>query len=277
MTSITFFDKKTFDNIRNHLTLRSKQGLDLARSPDHEEQTMSALMMLFIEKLLHGKSLQDIVEKDLKEAKLADKFYKNARTDSDFLQRNHLALIHPLFTSLERKIAECMLFIWILQQNLENPDAIEDHAKVRDLIFEIAGQHKVEKGNPLVITALAALYGHEEARKIIKKDAAVVAENVTPLSPSQIEMIYLLLLPEVVSTYSKRVWSEAEKVEDIYYQFLTANPVFNDFVSILEVMAYPMDSTEGWECEYGMGLTTDLFPMIQDDEDAMNTLVGKLT
>jgi len=279
-TNITFFDKKLFDFIRSHLTLRSKQGVDLARSLDTEDQTMSGLLMLFIEKILHGKSLQTIVEKDLNDIRIVDKFYKKAKTDNDFLQRNHLNLIQPLFNSLERRVAECIPFIWILQQNLENPDTIEDHSKVRDLVCEVAAQHKIEKGNPLVITALAALYGHEEARKIVKKDAAVVADNAVPLSNAQIEIICLLLLPEIVSLYSKRVWQEAEEegeVESIHYQFLIANPVFNDFITSLDVAAYPMESTDGWECEYSMGLTTDLFPQIQNDEKEMAALIGKIS
>ncbi|MGL4668296.1 MAG: hypothetical protein ACRCWR_10255 [Saezia sp.] len=283
MTCITFFDKKLFDNIRAHLTLRSKQGLEIARSADNEEQILSGLRMLFIEKLLYGKSSQEIVEKDLAEIKIIEKFYKKAKTDSDFLQKTHLALLQPLFNSLERRVAECMLFIWILQQNLENPDAIEDRAKVRDLIFEVAAQHKVEKGNPLIITALAALYGHEQAMKIVKKDAVVIKDNVVSLSNTQIEMICLLLLPEVVSAYSKRFWKEAEErqenavVGDIQYQFLTTNTLFNDFVKSLEVVAYPMESTEGWECEFGMALTVDLFPLIQNDEKEMADLISKMT
>lgn len=277
-TNITFFDRKLFDFIRSHLTLRSKQGVDLARSLDTEDQSMSGLLMLFIEKILHGKSLQDIVDKDLNDIRVVDKFYKKAKTDNDFLQKNHLNLIQPLFNSLERRVAECIPFIWILQQNLESPDGIEDHAKVRDFICEVAAQHKIEKGNPLIITALAALYGHEEAKKIIKKDAAVVADYVTPLSSAQIEMLYLLLLPEIVSVYSKRVWQETEEeAQSIRYQFLTANPVFNGFVTSLEVIAFPMESTDSWECEYTMGLTTDFFPQIQNDKKEMDVLISKIS
>lgn len=278
MTTITFYDKKLIDTIRNHITLRSKQGVDEARALDNPEQTLSGLAMLFIEKLLQGKSLQDIVEKDLNGLNIINKFYKQAQNDNDFLSKNHLTLIHLHFNSLERKVAECIPFIWILQQHLENTEEIEQPAKIRDMILEIAAEHKIEKGNPLLITALAALYGHPQARNIIKKDVAVVTEKVaTPLSQSQIEMIYLMLLPEVVATYSKQIWQGENQPESVYFDFYTANTEFNAYVSALDVTAYPLESTEGWECEYGMGLTTDFFPYIANDEKEMLELINKIS
>lgn len=278
---IYLLDKKLVSEIRNHITLRTTQGVDTARSADEAGCHVSPILALLTDKLLRGQRMEEMLESVATEVKLIDKFYKKAQTDSTFLLDHKFSLVTPFCNGAEHKLRESIPFIWFLQRRLTALKPDESAAQVRDEILANAAQYKLEPGNPLVITALAALYGHEQAQQIIRKDAGKVSEN-NPLSEAQIDLINICLLPDLASTYSKRVWETSDKAPfDIFYTLLTTNPVLNAFAASLGVSAHPVTTqVEGKdvvECEYNMELTTDFFPAIANDGAQLAELVQKIT
>lgn len=275
---ICFLDKKLVGDIRNHLTMRTSQGVDIARSIDETPYTASALLALFTEKLLRAQRTQEMLDTVLADAKLLDKFYKKAPTDAQFLLAHKFNLVAPFCNNAERRLQECIAFIWFLQMKLSEQPQPEVTDDLSAEVLAMAEMHHVEPGNPLVITALASVYGHADARHIIRKDAAKLSDN-NPLSEAQIDMINLFLMPDAVSSYAKQLWTGADIPQEIAFTLLTPNVSFNAFADALGMHAYPVASAEQgeFECEFGMDLTADFFPDIANDPQRLSALVQRLT
>ena len=92
-------------------------------------------------------------------------FYKKARTDADFLSsRASILSSCDMFDSFPR----CMHFLCEASSLLYQPVSSTTYDTVCHDILEIAKICDIPKGHPVVMCALACLYGNEDARDMLK-------------------------------------------------------------------------------------------------------------
>lgn len=276
--NITFLDRKLISDIRSHLTMRTTQGIDMAKQIDDEAYTPSVMLSLFNEKILKGMRTQDLIDTEFKDFVLLTKFYKKTQTDVDFLKTHRINLVTPFCNQAERRLSECLPFIWFTQQQLASQEKITNKESLRDQLFALSEKHQIERGNPLLIMALAALYGQPQAQKIFE-DAVAIPKKNEAFSDAQLNIIDIFLLPELVSIYSKQMWSTSDMPASINYTMLTASDAVNEFINALQISGHPAltPEKESVECAFDMQLTTDLFPDIENNPQLLGELISLMT
>lgn len=280
--NIAFLDNQLLKLIRNHLTMRTTQGVDIARAIDNQAYTPSNILALLDDSLAKRLHTDDTLTLDLKEIGLLEKFYKKALPDNSFILENQEKWLSSFFYPAHSALSRCLPFIFYLQQCLADLEKVQDKEKLLEEIFITAAQYHVEAGNPLIIIAMCALYGHPLAKVLIQPQANQPSTKKNFLTDAQLNMINIFILPSLVSAYSKQSWEASGTQTEIDYTLLTPEPALNELVASLQIKGQALKKTDAQggetiDCVFDIGLSTDMFPEIADNSQKMDNLISHLT
>ena len=275
---VVFLDHQLISQIRSHLTMRTTQGIQIARTVDDEMYTLSSLPAILNPYLAKTEHIQDGMASYLKEVKVLEKFYKKAHVAHEFLGNSELNLISSLPQTALRRLNYCFPFISYLHQCISQSTDAKNKDAIQDEIFAHAAKFRIEGANPLIILAVAALYGHPLAKSVFapktkKKSACGSSFN------TQTDFINIFLLPDFVAMYSKQVWHTSVSPIVINYTLLTPNEAYNELIASLEISGQPQqmkNEDHQANCAFDINITVDLFPEIANDTQKMNKLVSSL-
>lgn len=95
-------------------------------------------------------------------------------------------------------------------------------------------KHYIERGNPLVITALSALYGYAPAQQVFDDDFSN-ASAIQSLTKAELNLINIFLLLDMVSAYSKQIWVASDIPVSLNFTLLTPGNAFNMYIHSLKI------------------------------------------
>lgn len=95
-------------------------------------------------------------------------FFKKARVDSDFYEVFNRLCSLAIVANQREVYDRYYKLVEFLQDLLYQPFSLTQATKVRDEIVDYAAGLSVEKGHPIVLCALATLYGNKDAQGVLK-------------------------------------------------------------------------------------------------------------
>lgn len=276
--NIVFLDDQLMNQIRSHLTMRTTQGVQIAKTVDDERYTLSGLLALFDQHLLKIDTAKNSLNSSLKEIKLLEKFYKKSQVDYDFLENSDPNLAVSLTETVLHRLNSCLPFILYLQQCINQSVDAESKDTIQKEIFTNAGKFRIEGANPLIILAIAALYGHPLSKNIFDNKPREKTSS-SGLSHAQLGLINIFLLPDLVALYSKQIWRTYKSLFTINYTLLTPNEMYNELLVSLEISGQPEqvgNKEPQTNCAFDINITAALFPEISENAEKINKLVSCL-
>lgn len=124
-------------------------------------------MLSIIEGQSSIKETREQLRATLKKESIAlSAFFKNARTDSEYLIENEDHFSEAFSGEVEKKFNDYLDLVKLSHQFLAEPKS--NKQLIRDEFLRFAHKRGISPGHPAIICCLATLYGNKDARKVLK-------------------------------------------------------------------------------------------------------------
>ncbi|MFM0184163.1 hypothetical protein PQR25_00075 [Paraburkholderia nemoris] len=225
--ALYLLDKNVVEDIRNSQKSTASPGIALARKVDRKGSTISPILAI-----VEGSTRQPQAPNEIHSSLMADTqavgmFYRHARTDAKALQDLDVEMIISFGTHWREKTAMLMPLGNALQMLLSRTYSTGDAKGVLTQIGSLCRTHSVERVHPLVTCAIACLYGHNGARKVLKP-AQNPSEGDSYNAIADIRML-------LEAAYIRRMWQEQSPREPV--NLLSSDKNLNDFSRAIAVVA----------------------------------------
>jgi hypothetical protein len=146
------------------------QRLSELRNLDKQSNFISPILSMIEGQSGRRESTQELESTLEKESKAIGSFFKRAKTDTAFFNSTERSrAFSEIFSNHIEQAWNCYIsFIKDIQIHLYQPVSSKERLNVEKRLFALAKEHGVQVSHPVFLVALAVLYGHKEARKVIK-------------------------------------------------------------------------------------------------------------
>ncbi|MDC8757478.1 hypothetical protein [Janthinobacterium fluminis] len=159
-------DKNIVEDIRKSLV--DHPSVELARSVDIKGNSVSPILSIAEGRVRRPQGKDEMHNSLLNDTRLVESFYKNARTDTEFLKHFGMEMIETFGVHWEEKASILMPIVKELQVLLARTYSLTDAKDIFMKIDSLRQRHRLNRRHPLVACAVACLYGNLSARKVLK-------------------------------------------------------------------------------------------------------------
>jgi len=140
------------------------------RKLDKQRHFISPILSMIEGQSGRRESTQELESTLEKESEAIGSFFKRARTDTAFFKntKNSRAFSDIFSNHIEHAWEHYISFIKNVQISLYQPVSPRERLNVENLLFALAEEHEVQVSHPVLLVALAVLYGHKGARKVME-------------------------------------------------------------------------------------------------------------
>lgn len=221
--ALYLLDKNVVEDIRQSLRGIASPGIALARKVDRKGSTVSPILAIVEGSLRKPQAANEIHSSLLGDAQAVGMFYRHARTDAKALRDMDVEMITTFGSHWSEKTATLLPLGNALQALLARTYSVADAKDVLTKIDSLCREHSVKRVHPLVVCAIACLYGHKDARKVLKP-----AQNPTEGdSYNAVADIRMLL----ETAHIRRMWQQQSPREAVY--LLSSDKSLNEFSRII--------------------------------------------
>lgn len=142
--------------------------LNKARSFDKKNRMVSALLSIMEGDQAKAATVDELRETLAQETESLRRFYRFAKTDQAYLQAHNLEACSALATEAKRESSSYLNATAQLQSILAEQTGKQATKRPLEQVIETARQHALVLSNPLILCAIASVYGSVDARKVLK-------------------------------------------------------------------------------------------------------------
>lgn len=260
-------DKNVVEDIRGSLKGICLPGIHFARQIDHKRSIVSPLLAIVEGSLRRPQVSSEIYDNLVRDTQMVAMFYRQARTDAKALQQLGAEMIVTFGAHAREKIVRLMPLARELQTLLSRTFSLVDARTTLRDIDSLARTYSVELSHPLVTCAVACLYGHTGARKVLKP-AIVPSEGDSYNALADVRML-------METAYIRRMWQQNRPWEKVFLH--TGDKNLNDFAKILSVVAEGSILLKDLNQEFvtfKSTITEALFPDLRRDPKEMDRVLA---
>ncbi|MYN10495.1 hypothetical protein [Pseudoduganella aquatica] len=268
--NIFLIDRNIVSDIRKYNKGGRDHDFKLALSIDKSTNFVSPLMSIIEGSLKQPQSMTNMHDALSDETNEIGKFYKQAKTDALFLQKNSFQMIEAFSEKTKDDVAQYAPLVKFLQRKLADPVPHEQAKKVRTEILDFVVDNFYYPGHPIVVCGLACLHGNIGAQKVLKPNAS---------PPDGVEKhAYNALLDLLLISQLAYIRSQHRNSQNV--RFLTRDKGLQDFLSQMKVSVkkkivdHRADvETVSYDCTYHI----NLFPNILNDNKKYSILLDEIS
>lgn len=225
--ALYLLDKNVVEDIHKSLNNKAAPGIALARKVDRKGNTISPILAIAEGSTRRPQAPNEIHDGLMADTQAVAMFYRQARTDAKALRDGGVEMAITFGTHWREKAAKLMPLGNALQILLSRTYSAIDARGVLTKIESLCRDHSLDKAHPLVTCAVACLYGHSGARKVIKP-ANNPSEGDSYNAIADIRML-------LETAYIRRMWQEDSHRESV--NLLSGDKNLNFFSKAIAVTA----------------------------------------
>jgi len=264
--NLVLIDRNIVSDIRKHNAGQRNHNFELAQSVDKKKNFISPLMSIIEGRFRNPQSYTKMHDTLVDESAEISKFYKHARTDSEFLKSNSIQMISVFSEQSAADVAKYAPFVKFLQEKLADPVAEEKSLIVQKEILEYAIDNFYCPGHPVTICGLSCLHGNSAAHRVLKPKV---------YSSDEIESAaYNSLLDILITNQLAYIGSFQNKADNVI--FLTRDIGLKNFLSQFRVAVKKRNFDRSADQEvvaYTAPLNIDLFPNLKKNTKKYDLLI----
>lgn len=253
--SFYLLDKNIVEDIRHSLKGLPTPGAAVARSVDRKGATVSPILAIAEGSIREPQTSDEILSSLRSDTQAVEMFYRHAHTDTHALQNLATEMATIFGAHWKEKTSLLIPLTNSLQSLLSRTYSVVDAKGVLKEIDLLCEKFSVPRIHPLITCAIACLYNHSGARKVLKP-----AKN--PSSGDSYNAVSDI-----------RMLLETAKIRDMLQQvspnrvvnLLSSDKNLNDFSRILRVTVTTSVSLEDLNIEvvhFQATISEALFPLI---------------
>lgn len=161
-------DKNIVEDIHDSLRGGHSSHIALARAIDRKRCTVSPILAILEGSYRKPQTINEMHASIERDTDAVRRFYRLAHTDAGWLQAGAVEMALTMTAHWRKKIEAIVPLAERLQALLVNTKSIADARSLREQIEALSNTYSVGRAHPLIVSALACLYGHVAARKVLK-------------------------------------------------------------------------------------------------------------
>lgn len=167
---VILLDRNIVIDIKKYNSGREVEHIHATKA-DQPSNFVSPLLSIIEGSLKGEQSLTEMYDCLIEETEALQTFFKKAKTDAIFLQRNAFDMVNTFAGQLQDDIYHYTPLVKFLQYRLADPIAKKSATDVRREILEYTVEHFLYPGHPITICGLACLHGNKKAHGVLKPNA----------------------------------------------------------------------------------------------------------
>ncbi|MDO3624439.1 hypothetical protein Q3O98_25535 [Ralstonia pseudosolanacearum] len=224
--ALYLLDKNIVEDISGSLRGVSSPGVRIARAIDRKGNMVSPILAIMEGSFRQPQRADETDQSLAEDTQVVGMFYRHARTDANALVDLRMGMSIILGAHWREKITRLMPLTAELQRLLARTYSVVDARGAFQQIVALCRMHAVEFVHPVVTCAVACLYGHDGARKVLKP-----AQNPTE-GDSYNAMADIRMLME--TAYIRRLWQQAAPRENVTLYSRDKN--LNEFAKAIRIV-----------------------------------------
>lgn len=254
MKKIYLLDRNAVSIIKDSNSGKPQEGdklelLKKIKSLDNKKSVFSPLLSILEGQRGRRETKEEINETIAKESSHIGRFFKRAKTDSDFLAKNNALISELISGERELNFDGYMSFLDYARKHIYQPlSETKKHETLEDLIKR-ANSLGIPLGHPVVMCCAATIFGSQEARKVVKpKIAKYNAHNA---------------LSDIISISRINNIKSLTRNDNIIFKLITLDAALEKFISMVSVIEVT-PSNDG--CFQRLSYSRELFPDLGESE-----------
>lgn len=260
--ALYLLDKNVVEDIHKSLRGIASPGIALARKVDRKGSTVSPILAIAEGSTRKPQASNEMHSGLIDDSQAVAMFYRQARTDAKALQDLGVEMAITFGTHWREKTAVLLPLGNALQTLLARTYSIVDAKDVLTKIDSLCRTHSVERVHPLVTCAIACLFGHRGARKVLKP-AQNPSEGDSYNAIADIRML-------LETAYIRRMWQQKHPLEPV--NLLSNDKNLNDFSRAIGVIAeasMPLHDLSVEFVRFRSTINETLFPALKEKPTEM--------
>lgn len=248
-------DKNVVEDIQKSLKNTPSPGIAFARKVDKKWNIVSPLLAIVEGSVRRPQSPSEVYSRLMADARAVGMFYRRASTDAKALTDMSVEMIITFGAHWRDATEKLLPLSRKLQKLLSRTYSVIDAKTVLMEIDSLSRLHSVEREHPLIVCAIACLYGHSAARKILKP-AQRSSDGHAYNSVADIRML-------LETAYIRRMWQEKNPRESV--NLLSGDKNLNEFSKAIAVTAEsstPLHDLKVEVVRFKSTITDALFPSL---------------
>jgi len=267
--NIVLIDRNIVSDIRKYNVGNRDHDFEQARTVDKEKNFVSPLMSIIEGRFRNPQSYAKMYDALVDEGAEIEKFYKKARTDTEFLKSNAIQMISAFSAKAEEDVAKYSSFVKFLQKKLADPVAEERASVVQREILDFAVDNYYYPGHPVSICGLSCLHGNAAAHGVLKPKVYKTQEIDGAAYNSLLDILITNQLAYIRSfqkgSNNVTFLTRDGGLKNFLRQFkVVVNKKISDHAADQQVIAYSAD------------LNIDLFPNLKKQPKKYSLLIEEL-
>jgi hypothetical protein len=223
--TLYLLDKNIVEDIKDSLKGARTFGAAVARAVDRKGATVSPLLSILEGSEGRAQSGPELHDQLMADTQAVGLFYRLAKTDAAYLRSASTSMATSLGPHMRQKTAELVPLALLLQALVVQPRTWLDARDVLPKIDALAVGHEVSLSHPLVICAIACLYGSSAARGVLKP-------AVSPTEPGAYNAVADIRLM-IDTAHIRRLWNEKGGRESV--RLLSRDKDLNIFDKLVQL------------------------------------------
>lgn len=265
--ALYLLDKNIIEDIHHSLKGRASPLIAAARSIDVRRNTVSPILAILEGGVQRPQTRSETVDQISLDSSAINRFYRYARTDSEYLKTAAVEMAAVLGAHWRDKAGSLIPICKSLQSILARTYSRIDARGALERIVAECERAQLELSHPLATCAVSCLYGSKSARKVINPSLAPT-EEVAYNAVSDIRMI-------MESAYIRHIWNSKSRREPVH--LLSRDAGLNDFaraVSVRVETATPDATTDLETVTYRSNIGKVLFPSVAADSKELQRVMS---
>jgi hypothetical protein len=240
------------------------QRLSELRKLDKQRNFISPILSMIEGQSGRRESTLELESTLEKESEAIGSFFKRARTDTAFFKSTENSrAFSDIFSNHIEHAWDCYIsFIKDVQIHLYQPVSPIERLNVENRLFALAKEHGVQVLHPVLLVALAVLYGHKGARKVIKPKPNYKTTDLEQQAAYNVvsDLIVISRIGQI-----RLVMSKGERNYS-YVKFFTFDKGLSSVINAIKINSEEYLSEE--YLSFGVGINVScnrsLFPYLDD-------------
>lgn len=254
MSKIYLLDRNAVSIIKDSNCGKPQEGKKLEllkkiKSLDNKKFIFSPLLSIFEGQHGRRETRDEITQTIAKESSHIGRFFKNARTDCDFLRENNLLISNLISGERELNFDGYIGFLNYAKEYIYQPLPEEKKYEVLEELVKEASHFGVPLGHPVFVCCAATIFGCSVARKVLKpKVKNYNAHNA---------LSDLILISRINNIKSLMV------NDRVKFKFVTLDVALEKFISMVSVVSVsPINNG----CLQYLSYSQELFPDLGESD-----------
>lgn len=267
---IYLLDKNVVEDIKASIKGIPTAGVAFARSIDRKGNIVSSLLATMEGCKQRAQSGSEFHDQLMVDSQSVGMFYRWARTDSEYLRTFASSAVAAFAPHMREKANALVPLAMRLQALVVHQRKWEEARTMLSKLDELAAEHDVNLSHPLLICAIACLYGSRPARRVLKP-------AVSPTHEGAYNAITDIRLVMEVAYVRKMM---ADRIPRAIVRLHTSDKPLNALARIIDIRvetSYAIDDLAHEIVSFSSTLSKDLLPNLQAQPKEMERVLSYLS